>query len=79
MEPNDWPEPWQHPMNPADPMAAIPSRGTRVQVLDARDPHSGQTGVVQRVTFDAGELLCTVAFDDGGTGMYWADQVLMRR
>ncbi|AEV73131.1 hypothetical protein MycrhN_2546 [Mycolicibacterium rhodesiae NBB3] len=50
-----------------------------MQVLDARDPHSGQTAIVQRVTFDAGELLLDVRFEDGGTGTYWADQVLMRR
>jgi hypothetical protein len=49
-----------------------------VRILDARDPHGGQTGVVRRIAFDAGELVLTVRFDDGATDIYFADQVSMR-
>lgn len=77
--PARWPEPYERRTNKADPWSSYPGKGTRVKILDARDPHGGQTGVVQRVVNDAGELVLTVAFDDGTTDIYFADQVHMRR
>ena len=47
-----------------------------MKVLNGRDPKAGQVGVVQRVSFDAGDLLCTVTFSDGTTGEYWEDELL---
>ncbi|MFV9634847.1 hypothetical protein [Mycobacterium neumannii] len=79
-EPSAWPQRWRRDNSRApDPMSGIPGRGTRVQVFDGRDRHGGQIGIVQRVTFDAGELVLTVTFADGTADVYFADQVLMRR
>lgn len=82
-EPSRWPHPWRGPVHgesrATNPTSGWPGRGERVQVLDARDPHGGQTGTVQRVVNDAGELVLTVRFDDGTTDIYFADQVHMRR
>ena len=76
-EQDTWPEPYQH-YHPPDPTASIPSKGMRMRVMNGRDPHAGQVGRVQRVTFDAGDLLCTLAFDDGTRGDYWLDELLMK-
>ena len=70
----DWPERWRQ--KPADPTSALLGRGQRVKVLNGQDARAGQSGVVQRVTVDAGELLVTVAFSDGTTGDYWEHELL---
>lgn len=75
-EPVDtWPEPYRH-TRPADPWSSLLGRGQRVKVLNGQDRHAGDTGVVCSVTFDAGELLVTVAFGDGTTGDFWEDELL---
>lgn len=61
-----------------DPTTQTPGRGERAKVINGRDPHANQVGVIERVTFDAGDLLVRLRFGDGTTSEYWEDEILRR-
>lgn len=58
-----------------EPLANLLGPGDRVLVREPRAPHGGETGTVERVRLEGGELIARVRFGDGSTETYLTEEL----